>query len=327
MRRREFIAGLGGAAAWPLLARAQARGKRPVVAFLIVGPAPNSTPHVAAFTQGMVDLGWVERRDYEVIYRFSASDVARMPLLAEELVRLEPRIVVTSSTAETLAMARATATIPVVGTVINDPIGLGLAASYSKPGGNVTGILITVDDLPTKLFDLALEVVPGCRSIGTLVSTASPANVRFQRDNEATAAAQLKIARIPVAVNGPEELDIAFETFAHEKVQAVVVYTDPLLFAHRRRVADLALMRKLPTICGHRSNVEDGGLISYAVNVVDSFYRAAAFVDRILKGEKPGDLPIEFPTKLELVINLKTAMALGLTVPPILLARADEVIE
>jgi putative tryptophan/tyrosine transport system substrate-binding protein len=169
--------------------------------------------------------------------------------------------------------------------------------------------------------------VPGCRNIGTLVSTASQANVRFQRDNEATAAAQLTIARIPVAVNGPEELETAFETFARGKVQAVVVYNDPLLFVHRRRVAELALMRKLPTICGSRYFVDDGGLISYGVKNLDNFYRAAAFVDKIVKGAKPADLPIEFPTKVELVINLKTAMALGLTVPPILLARADEVIE
>jgi putative tryptophan/tyrosine transport system substrate-binding protein len=159
-RRREFIAALGGAVAWPLAAGAQAQGKRPVVALLMVGPAPSAAPYLAAFTQGMLDLGWVEGRDYDVIYRFSASDMARMPLLADELVRLEPRVVVTSSNAETIAIARATATIPIVGAVINDPIGLGLAASYSKPGGNITGILISVDDLPTKLLELALKWCP-----------------------------------------------------------------------------------------------------------------------------------------------------------------------
>jgi putative ABC transport system substrate-binding protein len=326
MNRRSFIAALGGAAAWPLVAHAQARGKRPLVAFLMTGPAPSAAPYLAAFTQGMGDLGWVEGRDYEVIYRFSASDVARMPLLADELVRLEPGAVVTSSNAETIAIERATHTVPIVGTTIADPIRLGIAASYSRPGGNTTGIMITVDDLPTKLLELALEVVPDCRNIGTLASTAGQA-MHFQRGNEATAAARLTIAPVPIAVNGPEELETAFETFAREKVQAVVVYIDPLLFVHRRQIFELAMMRKLPTICGSSSYVEDGGLISYGINLLNNFYRAAAFVDRILKGAKPADLPIEFPTKLELVINLKTAMALGLTIPPILLARADKVIE
>ena len=276
MKRRTFIAGLAGAAAWPVVAHAQVRGKRPLVAFLMTGPAPSAAPYLAAFTQGMVDLGWVEGRDYVVIYRFSASDVARMPLLADELVRLEPGAVVTSSNAETIAIERATRTVPIVGTTIADPIRLCIAASYSRPGGNTTGIMITVDDLPTKLLELALEVVPDCRNIGTLASTAGQ-SMHFQRGNEATAAARLTIAPVPIAVNGPEELETAFETFAREKVQAVVVYIDPLLFVHRRRIFELAMMRKLPTICGSSSYVRGRWIDQLGDKFTEQFLSRSCF--------------------------------------------------
>jgi putative ABC transport system substrate-binding protein len=161
MRRREFIAGLSGAAAWPVVAGAQSQGRRPLVAFLQIGPQETAAPYLSAFAQGMRDLGSIEGRDYDTINRFSLGEMSRMPLLANDLVRLDPSVMVTSSNAETIALKRVTATIPIVGTILSDPVGLGLAASYARPGGNITGVLINVDDLQTKLLQLALEVVPG----------------------------------------------------------------------------------------------------------------------------------------------------------------------
>jgi putative tryptophan/tyrosine transport system substrate-binding protein len=327
MRRRAFIAGLGGAAAWPVVARAQSQGGRPLVAFLQIGPQETAAPYLSAFAQGMRALGSIEERDYDAINRFSLGEMSRMPLLANDLVRLDPSVMVTSSTAETIALKRVTATIPIVGTILSDPVGAGLAASYARPGGNVTGVLVNVDDLQTKLLQLALEVVPGCHRVGTLTSTTSQANMRFQRNDEATAIARLQLVRVPITVEGPAELDAAFESFVQENVQMVVIYNDPMLYAHRRKIAELALERRIPTVFSYRDYVEVGGLSSYGVNIFGNFHRAAAFVEKILKGARPADLPIEFPTRLDLVINLKTAKALGLEISPQLLARADEVIE
>jgi putative tryptophan/tyrosine transport system substrate-binding protein len=190
MRRREFIAALGGAAVWPLTARGQSQSRRPLVAFLIIGPEETAAPYLRAFAQGMRKLGWIEGRDYDTIHRFSLGEVSRMPLLADDLVRLDPSIIVTSSNAETIALKRATVTIPIIAALLSDPVGLGLADSYARPGGNITGVLINVDDLQTKLLQLALEEVPGCHRLGTLASTSSQVNVRFQRNDEATATEQ-----------------------------------------------------------------------------------------------------------------------------------------
>jgi putative ABC transport system substrate-binding protein len=306
---------------------AQGPNKRPLVAFLMGAlSAESAAPYLSAFNQAMQELGWAEGRNYDAVYRYSGGDLTLMPALADELVRLEPALILVSSTPAAVVVRKATATIPIVAPAMSDPVRMGLAASYARPEGNVTGIVILVDDMQAKQFELAAEVLPGARKIGTLTGT-SVSMMRLQREVEATAAERLGVTNVPVVVADPEEFESAFETFVRANVQVVVVYPDQMLFNQRKRLIELALVRKLPTVFTVPEQVEDGGLISYGISLRGNFARAAAFVDKILKGAKPADLPIEFPTKFEMAINLKTAKALGLTIPPSLLARADEVIE
>ena len=290
MRRRDFIAVLGGAtavASRPLPTFAQTPSKRPLIAAQIGGSKTEADRFFGGFSQGIRELGYVEGRDYEFEVRYADGNVSRIPPLIEELVRLKPDIIVSGTLAGVIAAKKLTNTIPIVCADLTNPIEFGVAASYARPGGNVTGVLLTVEDLPTKLLALALEVVPGANKIGLLDHSDNPTQSVFQRS-------------LDVAVNALGE---------------------------RKRIALFAVARQLPTMFGFRENVEDGGLMSYGTNVRESWRRTASFVDKILKGTKPGDLPIEFPTKLELLINLITAKALELTIPPTLLTRADEVIE
>ena len=327
MRRRDFIAALGGTAAWPVVARAEEAHKHPLVALLMgATSAESAAPYLSAFTQAMQELGWAEGRNYEAVYRYSRGDLALVPALTEELVRLEPAVILVSNGPAAVIVRRATSTIPIVVPTMSDPIRMGLAASYARPEGNVTGVLILVDGMQAKQFELAVELLPGARKIGTLTGT-SVSMMRLQHEIEDTSARQLGVISVPVVVADPKEFESAFETFVRANVQVVVVYPDQMLFNQRKRLIELALARRLPTVFTVPEQVEDGGLISYGISLRGNFGRAAAFVDKILKGAKPADLPIEFPTKLDMAINLKTAKALGLTVPPSLLARADEVIE
>jgi putative ABC transport system substrate-binding protein len=320
-----FIALLGSAAAWPVAAGGQPQRKRPLVAVLVLSPATLETRYFKRFTQSMRDLGWSGGQNYDTAYRFTDGDTALTPSLIDELVRLDPAVIVAGSSTSAVAVRRATTTIPIVGVTLADPVGLGLATSFARPGQNVTGTLMLADDLRLKEFELAFEVVPGVRRIGTLSGPSSLS--ASQRQDEAIAAARLDIAPLPFSVTGAEELETAFTTFANESVSVVVVYLNSLLFLYRQRIAELALIQKLPTVFGFREHVEAGGLISYGIRLQDLYGRAATLVDKILRGAKPGDLPMEFPTRLETVINLKTAKAIGLTIPPALLARADELIE
>jgi putative ABC transport system substrate-binding protein len=289
--------------------------------------AAAASPYTTAFAEGMRELGWIETRDYETVYRYSGGDGALIRSMSRDLVRLGPSVIVTGSTLGARALNTETTIIPIVCSTLVDPVELGLAASLAQPRGNVTGTLYQVDDLQAKQLELTLEVIPGVEKVGTLSSSVGVASGPFQRDVEPTIAAHLRIATIPISIQRQEDLDAAFDAFTRNKVQAVVVYTDPLLAANRAQVASLALRHKLPLLAGYRDFVDAGGLFSYGINLVDNFRRTAAFADKILKGVKPGDLPIEFPTKLETVVNLKTAKVIGLKIPPSLLARADEVIE
>jgi len=329
MRRRTFIATLGSAAAWPMVAGAQQpSGRRPLIAMLLMSvDAAAASPYMTAFSEGMQKLGWIETRDYDTVYRYSGGDATLIRSMSGDLVHLGPSVIVTGSTSAARALKAETSIIPIVCSTLVDPVELGLAAGLARPGGNVTGALYQVEDLLAKQVQLTLEVIPGIDKIGTLASSVGVSSRPFQRDVEPKIAARLKIATIPISVEKPKDLESAFDAFARHKVQAVLAYVDPLLFVYRNQLAELALKRQLPLIAGQREFVEAGGLFSYGINLVDNFRRTAAFADKILKGTKPGDIPIEFPTKLEMVINLKAAKALGLTVPPTLLARADEVIE
>jgi putative tryptophan/tyrosine transport system substrate-binding protein len=323
LKRREFIAGAGGVVAWPATLFAQGAARRPLIAYLAVASREASAQMVDAFLQGLRELGKRDGYDFDIAYRFADGDEAKLPRLAEELVRLKPDVLY-SINARVAKLA--TTTIPIVSPVLNDPVRFGLVASYAHPGGNVNGIMSTVDDLPGKQVELARELIPGLIKLGMLINVSSPVSAT-QRPSIETAAQALNVILLPVEVRAPDDLDPAFQASAREKAEALVVLQDTMFFSYRQRIAALAIAAKLPAIFGFRDHVDAGGLISYGVNLRANHRRAAAYVVEILKGAKPSELPVEFPTHLELIINLKTAKALGLTVPPTLLARADEVIE
>jgi len=327
MRRRDFISLVGGAAAaWPNSAAAQPRAGRALVAMLVSGSSDGYAPFVAAFRRGLQRLGYVQGYDLEIVYRYSDGDPTRMPAFAEELVNLKPDVIVTTSTSAALAVKRATTTIPIVSTILTDPIGNGVAASHAHPGGNVTGIEFTLNGLTGKQLEFARQIIPQTSTVGLLVNMKAASNPPQRRDAEA-AANILGIKLIPLDVHLPDQLGTAFQTYARERVDWVAVLADALFASERARIAKLAISQRLPTIFPLREHVEAGGLLSYGIDALASHERAAYYVDRILKGTKADDLPIEFPTKLVLTINLKTAKALNLTIPPTLIALADEIIE
>jgi putative ABC transport system substrate-binding protein len=329
MQRRKFITLIGGAAATqavlPRFARAQVSTKRPLIAVLSAVTREDNSP-VKAFSDGLRELGYVDGENIDVAYRFANGRHDRLPALAEELIQLKPDVVVALVIQAVVAARELTQTIPIVCPLLADPIDRGLIASMSRPGGNVTGIMFRIDDLAGKQLELAAQLVPAAVSVGLVVNVAV-SNIVVDRQEAESAGKRLGIKLISAEVRAPNDLDTAFQTLSSEHVQAVIVLVDGMLFQERKRIAALAATARLPTVYGFRDHVDAGGLISYGVNLAENFHRAATYVVKILKGAKPGDLPVEFPNKLELVINLKTAKAIGLEVPPTLLARADEVIE
>jgi putative ABC transport system substrate-binding protein len=327
MRRREFIGLLSGVVvAWPRGVKAQGAAKRPLVAVLIGASSTAAGRYVSGFAQGLQELGYVEGRNIHVVYRYAVGNMARMPALAEELVRLKPDVLVTSNTAATLALKQATATIPIVNVSLTNPEGFGFIESMARPGGQVTGILLTLDSLPAKILQLVLEVLPSAARIGLLSNVSNPTHAVYLRNAE-TAAASFERKLVPVEVRLPDDLDSAFQTLVRERVDLLLVFPDAMFLTERRHIAALTAAARLPTMYGLREHVEAGGLMSYGIDLRESARRGAIYVDKILKGAKPGDLPVELPTKWELVFNLKTAKELGLTIPQSILFRADEVIE
>ena len=326
MRRREFLGFIGGVAtAWPLAVRAQPL-KRPLIAWLSAGSHAASSLFVDAFLQGMRDLGYVEGRDFDIVYRFADGYAERSPALAEELVRLKPNVILAAATGPAVAAKKATTTIPIITPALADAIHLGLIASEARPGGNVTGITPYVAGLPAKQLELAREVVPGTGRIGVLNDVIDPkAPPQWQELQAAGLARGLQV--LAAEVRTPDDLDGAFQALASERLDVVIVLQTSMLLSERQKIARLATATRLPMVYGYREHVVDGGLISYGVDLRECFRRSAVYVQKILTGTAPGDLPVEFPTKLELIINLRTAKLLGLAIPPSLLARADEVIE
>jgi len=326
VKRREFITLLGGAAVtWPLAALAQTLA-RPVVGCVVAGSKAGTERVFDGFLQGMRDLGYVEGQNWTFEGRYADGDQARAQSLAEELVRIKPDVLVSGAMAGVIALKKFTDTIPIVSPILVDPVGFGFARSHARPGGNVTGVLLTVEDLPSKQLSLAVEMVPNARKVGLLVNPGNPTH-EAQRSNVEAAAAALGIELAAFQARMPDELHAAFDKLTRERVGIVLAFPDGMFLNERKRIALLAMAARLPSMFGLRQNTEDGGLMSYGVDLRESWRRTAAFVDKILKGTKPGDLPVEFPTKLELVINLTAAKILGIEVPPMLLARADEVIE
>ncbi len=325
MRRRDFIARAAGAAAgWPLGARAQVSTKRPLIG-VMVAVTRQGNPVLDAFVRGLRELGYVEGQNIDIAWRFAEGRMDRFPQLAEELVGLMPDVIMAAVTPAAVATRKLTQTIPIVCPLLADPIRFGLIASESRPGGNVTGLLFRIEGLTGKQIELAHELIPNMAKIALLVNVSS--GVIIDRQEAESACQRLGIELVSVEVRAPNDLDTAFQALANNGVQAVVVLVDGMLFNERDRVAALAAAAKLPAIYGFRDHVDAGGLVSYGVSLADNFHRAAAYVVKILKGAKPSDLPVEFATKFEMVINLKAAKALGLTVPPSVLLRADEVIE
>jgi putative ABC transport system substrate-binding protein len=326
MDRRIFLGTLaGGLLAAPLAAAAQqAPGKVPLVGLL-----DYSSPDAArlnwwkAFRDGLRALGYVEGRSIRVEARWAQGQVDRLPALAAELVRLRADIIVTGGGETARAAKQATMTIPIVMADGADPVRLGLVESLGRPGGNVTGVTSLSTELIAKRVELLRHLLPKVSRVAVLWD--GTPNSRLSLQELETAGQPLGIGIQPVGVTGPNMFDRAFSAAASER--ALIVVASPLLFTHRKRIADLALKHRLPTVVGGREYAEAGGLLSYAVLYPDLFRRAASYVDKILKGAQPADLPVEQPTTFELVINLKTARALGLTIPQSLLQRADQVIE
>jgi putative tryptophan/tyrosine transport system substrate-binding protein len=326
MRRREFISLLSSVVvAWPRGVKAQGATKRPLVAVLLAVSPTAAARYVNGFPQGLRKLGYVEGQNIEILYRYAEGDLARLPALADDLVQLNPDVIPTAGSAVP-AIKRSTATIPIVGVALTDPEGFGFVTSIARPGGQVTGIIFTLDSLLAKQLQLVLEVLPGASRIGLLLSVSNPYASIYRRNAEAAAASFVR-KLVTVEVRASDDLDAAFQAWVRERVDLGLVFQDSLFLSERRRIAALATPARLPTMYGFREHVEDGGLMSYGIDVRESFRRGAIYVDKILKGAKPGDLPLELPTKLELGINLKTAKALGLTIPFAVLIRADEVIE
>jgi ABC-type uncharacterized transport system substrate-binding protein len=325
VKRRTFISLLGGAiAAWPLAARAQQPAKLPTIGYLGTAAASAWAPWTAAFVQRLHELGWTDGRTIVIQYRWAEGRTERSAELAAELARLKVDVIVTGGNAA-LAAKQASSVVPIVFALVDDPVGMGLVASLARPGGNVTGLSTQGTEVAGKRLALLREVVPGLRRLAIMANVGYPSGVQEMGEVE-SAARMLGLDPVALEIRRAEDIAPAFESLK-DRADALYVVGDALVITHRVRINTLTLIARLPTIYFVREYVESGGLMSYGPNVPDLFRRAANMVDKILRGAKPGELPVEQPTKFDLVINLTTAKALGLEVPPSLLARADEVIE
>jgi putative ABC transport system substrate-binding protein len=327
MRRRDFVAGIAGSAvAWPLAARAQQRsGKLPLIAMLVSGTPASHGLRINTFVQRLRQLGWIEGRTVTIEYRWAEGDSARNAEIATELVQVKPSIIVTNGSAAAAAVKRVTSSIPIVFAVAGDPVGTGLVGSLARPGGNVTGLSIQQTDTATKRVELLRELLPHLRRLAIAANVANPAAALEMREIQA-AAKTLTLEATAFEFRRAEDIAPTIEAIK-TRADALYFVGDPLMTTHRVRVNTLTTSARLPAMYSNRSFVEAGGLISYGPNFPDLYRRAAEYVDKILRGAKPSDLPVEQPTKFDLVINLTAARALGLEVPTKLLALADEVIE
>jgi putative ABC transport system substrate-binding protein len=326
MRRREFISTFGAATlALPSILRAQPR-KRPLIGWLSSATQAYSDSKAAVFLQALRELGYVEGKDFDIVYRSSGGNQDRLPALAEELIRLKPDVVLAMAIAAVIPAKKLTSTIPIVSPALADAVHLGVIVSEARPGSNVTGIEPYVAGLPAKQLEIARKIVPGARTVGLLTNLVDPKAPPQLKEIEAAAQA-VEIKLVAKDANRPDEVEGALQFLADQKVDVVVVLQTSMLISQTRTIAEAAIAKLLPTVYGYREHVVDGGLISYGVDLRWCYQRAAAFVVKILQGRAPGDLPVEFPTSVLLSINLRTAKLLGITVPPDLLARADEVIE
>jgi len=323
MKRREFITLLGGAAAWPLAARAQQAARVWRIGFIT--HSTNDAAYASLFER-LRELGYVEGQNIIVERRYAEGRAERFQEFAAEMVRLKADVVITSTTPAALALRDATTTIPIVIPTAIDPVGTGLIVSLAHPGGNITGGALLSAELGAKRIELIKEVVPGLSRTAILWNGANPANTLAWRETEGAARA-LGVTLQSYNVQGPKDFNIAFATMAQRRPDAVSVLTDALITKYQKEIVDFAISKRLPSVFPSKDPIKLGGLLSYGPHYSEMVRRAASQVDKILRGTQPSDLPMEQPTTFELVINLKTAKALGISVPPTLLARADEVIE
>jgi putative ABC transport system substrate-binding protein len=329
LRRRDFIAALGGAAAsWPLAARAQQGDRARRIGVLMGGDEndPGAKPRISAFAQALADLGWTDGRNVRMDLRWGGGDTNRMRALAQELVDLQPDIVVTNAVPATVAVQRETRTIPIVFEGVADPGASGLVVRLNQPGGNTTGFAIFEATLGGKWLELLSEIPPGLKRAAIMFNPDSAA-VSAHMPSLETAARSLKVVPITAPVRSDVEIETATIALGREPGGGLIVVPDIFMLTHRTAIIAAAARINVPVVYYLSDYPRDGGLLSYGADPVDTIRRAASYVDRILRGEKPGDLPVQFPTKFEMVLNLKTAKALGLAVPPSIMLRATEVIE
>jgi putative tryptophan/tyrosine transport system substrate-binding protein len=328
MRRREFIAGLGSAVAWPVVARAQQpdRVRRVGVLMPYYENDPVAKPQFSAFTQSLAELDWIDGRNLRIDVRWAGDDINRIAPLAQELVGSQPDILLVTSTPATRALQRETRTIPIVFANVGDPVAAGLVARLDRPSGNITGFAILEASLGGKWLELLSEIAPGLKRVATLFNPDTTLVSIFMPSLE-TAARSHKVVPITTPIHSDAEIETAIIALGHEPGGGLIVLPDSFSITHRASIISAAARNNVPAIYFQSAFARDGGLLSYGFDFADPFRRAAAYVDRILRGAKVAELPVQFPTKYEMVINLKTAGALGLTVSQSILLRADEVIE
>src|SRR5262245_12888776 len=325
MKRREFITLLGGAAAWPVAARAQQAGKVPTIGFLGQSTRSAGSEWVAAFVQRLRDLGWTEGRTIAIEYRWGEGSEGRFAEVAAEFVRLKVDVILTSGTPVVMAAKQATSVIPIVFATAGDPVGNHLVASLARPGGNVTGLSSQSNELAGKRIEILREVIPGLRRLAIMGNVDNPF-VALEMGEVHAAAGKLGLEVVTLEIRRAQDIVPAFETLKGRS-EALYLSIDAVANTNRIPINILAVGARLPTMHGSRDYVEGGGLMSFGANFPDQFRRSADYVDKILRGTKPADLPVQQPTKFDLIVNLITAKALDLRIPATLLARADEVIE
>jgi putative tryptophan/tyrosine transport system substrate-binding protein len=323
MTRREFISLIGGAAAWPLAAVAQ---QPKVWRIGVLAPVPRTSAMLNAFRDGMRERGYVEGQNLSVAVRWPQGSFDQDPSVVAALINSNVDVIVAWGTPTVIAVRRATSTVPIVMVAVGDPVGSGFIASLARPGGNITGLTTIAADLSAKLMELFAELVPSMKRVGVVRNPNNP-NVTMQLRETENAVRKLNMQVQVVEAQTSDEFGRAFAQLSAESVDGVVLLADSTVIEHSRRIAELAQSARLPTAFQRRENVDAGGLLSYGPDINNQFRQAAFYVDRILKGDRPAELPVQQPTKVELVINLKTAKALGLTVPTIMQMTADEVIE
>jgi putative ABC transport system substrate-binding protein len=327
IRRREFIAGLGGAAAWPLAARAQQDGQARRVGVL-TGEDREEKAALSAFAQRLADLGWTDGRNVQVDVRFFAGNIDRMRTFAKELVDSQPDLILTNTTPSTAVLQRETRVIPIVFMAVSDPVGDGFVASLPRPGGNITGFIDTEASMAGKWLELLIEIAPGVKRAAIMFNPdTSPGDGSYFLTSFEAAARSFKMEPTIARVQSEAEIETVMNSLGREPSAGLVVMRDDYMHVHSALITLLAARNKVPAVSYTKFIPRAGGLLSYGADLGDIWLRAAIYVDRILRGAKPSDLPVQLPTKFEMAVNLKTAKALGLAVPPSILLRADEVIE